>query len=129
MSDDIWSRTAGKMREIHTEELGETLRVCVDEIGADVVVIDWREATSAFDALAVMATRLGFPDYFGSNLDALYDVASGRAAAARPEMPPQVWLIKSSVAQQKQWFSIKDTLQDAMSDAAGVAVTILWWVV
>lgn len=129
MSDEVWNKTVGKMRELHTDELVEALLICVDELGGDVRVIDWRGADSAFDALALMATRLNFPDYFGSNLDALYDVVSERVAVPQPEMPPQVWLIKSDSAQQKQWFAIKDTLQDAMSDAAGVAVTILWWVV
>lgn len=57
--------------------LGDYLAVYTTELGADVRTVDVRKVIDAGDAaevLALLAARLGFHDYFGQNLGALYDM-------------------------------------------------------
>ena len=124
----VWADVAGKMNDISRDELPAYLALCVDDLGSDIVVVDLRSVSGQPDAMALMAQRLVFPDYFGGNLDALFDVVSERVAVdvASQNGTPQTWLFKSSEAQSKMLFPIVDTLRDAMSESTGVAVSVLW---
>lgn len=150
---ELWSRIVGKWVECHIAEvseasqsaatdgvgrddgLGDYLAVYTTELGADVRTVDVRKVIDASDAaevLALLAARLGFPDYFGQNLDALYDVTGEYADRLQAQLDaqdgsvPQVWLIHSDVAQSKMLFPVMDTLKDAMSELTGVGLSILW---
>ena len=150
---ELWSRIVGKWVECHIAEvseasqsaaadgvgrddgLGDYLAVYTTELGADVRTVDVRKVIDASDAaevLALLAARLNFPDYFGQNLDALYDVTGEYADRLQAQLNaqdgsvPQVWLIHSDVAQSKMLFPIMDTLKDAMSELTGVGLSILW---
>jgi hypothetical protein len=126
MSDQI----VGKFNVIQTAQLPASLTACVSNATCDILTLDLRHATSQSDALQLIAQRGGFPDYFGGNLDALFDIVNERANAntnGNASMA-QAWLIRSSASQQKAWFPIMDTLRDALSDTANTQLTILWWV-
>ena len=150
---ELWSRIVGKWVECHIAEvseasqsaaadgvgrddgLGDYLAVYTTELGADVRTVDVRKVIDASDVaevLTLLAARLGFPDYFGQNLDALYDVTGEYADRLQAQLDaqdgsvPQVWLIHSDVAQSKMLFPIMDTLKDAMSELTGVGLSILW---
>lgn len=126
----VWADVAGKMNDIVPNQLPAYLTLCVDELGSDVVVLDLRTVNGQPEAMKVLAQRLQFPDYFGGNLDALFDVVGERVAVdvASQLLTPQTWLFKSTTAQQKMLFPIADTLRDAMSNSTGVAVSVLWMV-
>ena len=126
----VWADVAGKMNDIVPNQLPAYLTLCVDELGSDVVVLDLRTVNGQPEAMKVLAQRLQFPDYFGGNLDALFDVVGERVAVdvASQLLTPQTWLFKSTSAQQKMLFPIADTLRDAMSNSTGVAVSVLWMV-
>ena len=121
------ANVAGKMSDITVGQIPAYLTICVEEIGSDVIVIDLREAAGQPDVMTIMASRLNFPDYFGGNLDALYDVVGERVSGQVSDgAVPQTWLFKSTTAQQKMLFPIADTIRDAMSGAVGNGVTVLW---
>ena len=146
----LWSRIVGKWVECHIADvseasksaaadgvgrddgLGDYLAVYTTELGADVRTVDVRKAVDAAEVLALLAARLNFPDYFGENLDALYDVTGEYADRLQAQLNaqdgsvPQVWLIHSDVAQSKMLFPVMDTLKDAMSELTGVGLSILW---
>ena len=147
---ELWSRIVGKWVECHIAEvseasqsaaadgvgrddgLGDYLAVYTTELGADVRTVDVRKAVDAAEVLALLAARLSFPDYFGQNLDALYDVTGEYADRLQAQLDaqdgsvPQVWLIHSDAVQSKMLFPIMDTLKDAMSELTGVGLSILW---
>jgi hypothetical protein len=147
---ELWSRIVGKWVECHIADvseasksaaadgvgrddgLGDYLAVYTTELGADVRTVDVRKAVDAAEVLALLAARLNFPDYFGENLDALYDVTGEYADRLQAQLNaqdgsvPQVWLIHSDVAQSKMLFPVMDTLKDAMSELTGVGLSILW---
>ena len=135
---ELWSRIVGKLLECSTESaaseesVGDYLAVYAVELGADIHTVDLRSADQSADALAMLAQRLHFPDYFGQNLDALYDMTGEYADVfqaqldARNGAVPQVWLIHSRAAQEKELFPVLDALRDAMSGATGVGLSILW---
>jgi RNAse (barnase) inhibitor barstar len=129
MSDALWVDVVGKMRDVAYDEVGQCLSLCVDECSADVLTVDLRHAVTQQDVLMTMASRLHFPGYFGVNLDALYDVVSERLLPEYLISPPQVWLFKSDMAQQKMLFPTKDTLRDVMTEAVDVRITVLWWTI
>ncbi|TDR31176.1 barstar family protein [Hydromonas duriensis] len=126
----LWTDVAGKMSDITPDQLGTYLTLCVDELGSDVTVLDLRKLQGQPEVMHTLAQRLQFPSYFGGNLDALFDVVSERVTqpADSHTAPPQTWLFKSSVAQEKMLFPVADTLRDALAGATGVAVTVLWLV-
>lgn len=147
---ELWSRIVGKWVECHIADvseasksaaadgvgrddgLGDYLAAYTTELGADVRTVDVRKAVDAAEVLALLAARLNFPDYFGENLDALYDVTGEYADRLQAQLNaqdgsvPQVWLIHSDVAQSKMLFPVMDTLKDAMSELTGVGLSILW---
>lgn len=103
---------------IHDAQLAQSLATAAER-GCDILNIDWRDITQPSDALALLAQRAAFPDYFGGNLDALYDVLSERVDVR------QTWLIRSTPAQEKLLFPILDTMRDALS--ADGDLIVLWW--
>ena len=129
---ELWSRIVGKWVECHIADvseasksaaadgvgrddgLGDYLAVYTTELGADVRTVDVRKAVDAAEVLALLAARLNFPDYFGENLDALYDVTGEYADRLQAQLNaqdgsvPQVWLIHSDVAQSKMLFPVID---------------------
>ena len=119
----------GKLSAIQTAQLPASLAACVSNATCDILTLDLRHAISQSDALQLIAQRGGFPDYFGGNLDALFDIVNERANANTNGNASiaQAWLIRSSASQQKAWFPIMDTLRDALSDTANTQLTILWW--
>jgi hypothetical protein len=120
----------GKLSAIQTAQLPASLAACVSNATCDILTLDLRHATYQSDALQLIAQRGAFPDYFGGNLDALFDIVNERANANTNSNASiaQAWLIRSSASQQKAWFPIMDTLRDALSDTANTQLTILWWV-
>ena len=122
----------GKLTTIESAQLPASLAACVINATCDILTLDLRHATSQSDALQLIAQRGAFPDYFGGNLDALFDIVNERANANTNANGnasiAQAWLIRSSASQQKAWFPIMDTLRDALSDTANTQLTILWWV-
>jgi hypothetical protein len=120
----------GKLSAIQTAQLPASLAACVSNATCDILTLDLRHAISQSDALQLIAQRGGFPDYFGGNLDALFDIVNERANANTNGNASiaQAWLIRSSASQQKAWFPIMDTLRDALSDPTNTQLTILWWV-
>jgi hypothetical protein len=120
----------GKLSAIQTAQLPASLAACVSNATCDILTLDLRHAISQSDALQLIAQRGGFPDYFGGNLDALFDIVNERANANTNGNASiaQAWLIRSSASQQKAWFPIMDTLRDALSDTTNTQLTILWWV-
>lgn len=120
----------GKLSAIQTAQLPASLAACMSNAACDILTFDLRHAISQSDALQLIAQRGGFPDYFGGNLDALFDIVNERANANTNGNASiaQAWLIRSSASQQKAWFPIMDTLRDALSDTANTQLTILWWV-
>ena len=124
----------GKLTTIESAQLPASLAACVRNTACDILTLDLRHATSQSDALQLIAQRGAFPDYFGGNLDALFDIVNERANANTNANAngnasiAQAWLIRSSASQQKAWFPIMDTLRDALSDTANTQLTILWWV-
>ncbi len=141
---ELWSHIVGKWVECDANTgngVGDYLAVYAVALGADVRTIDVRQASDADEVLALLAARLHFPDYFGCNLDALYDVVGEYADRLQAQLDaqadvqsngeyvgsvPQVWLIHSAATQSKMLFPIMDTLKDAMSELTGVALSILW---
>lgn len=123
-------RILGKFTTIESAQLPASLAACVSNTACDILTLDLRHATSQSDALQLIAQRGAFPDYFGGNLDALFDIVNERANANTNGNASiaQAWLIRSSASQQKAWFPIMDTLRDALSDTANTQLTILWWV-
>ncbi len=116
----------GKLSAIQTAQLPASLAACMSNAACDILTFDLRHLTSQSDALNLIAQRGAFPDYFGGNLDALFDIVNERANASA--QIAQAWLIRSSASQQKAWFPIMDTLRDALSDTVNTQLTILWWV-
>jgi hypothetical protein len=64
----------GKLSAIQTAQLPASLAACMSNAACDILTLDLRHATSQSDALQLIAQRGGFPDYFGGNLDALFDI-------------------------------------------------------
>lgn len=138
---ELWHRIVGKFVSCGAEsdessfaltQLGDLLAVYAVALGADSTTVDLRKRKQADEALALLAERLHFPDYFGHNLDALYDVVTEYAEqfqvnlTERTSAVPQLWLIISTNEQAKMLFPIMDTLRDAMSQATGVGLSVLW---
>ncbi len=116
----------GKLTTIDSAQLPASLAACVRNTACDILTFDLRHLTSQSDALNLIAQRGAFPDYFGGNLDALFDIVNERANASA--QIAQAWLIRSQSGQQKTLFPIIDTLRDALSDAPNASLTILWWI-
>ncbi len=135
MTSELWREAVGALTECDTAKLAELLPACALGLGADVHTVDLRAAADNEQAMRSLSQRLQFPEYFGQNLDALYDMTGECADVLQGKLDiqvgavPHIWLIQSAAAQDKMLFPMLDTLKDAMSSFNGTALSILWLVV
>ena len=132
MSTVLWSDVVGKFYVCKQAQLGEVLSLLTLELGADIRPVNLKKAHNSDEVMAFMAKRLNFPEYFGVNLDALYDVTDEYAHSmqaqidAEKAVAPQVWLLHTQSSQEKLLFPIMDTLRDVMSAYSGLGLSIVW---
>ena len=67
-----------------------------------------------------LAQELGFPEWYGRNLDALYDMLTGHLGAARVELTG----IEGLVALGNYGHLLLGTLQAAAADCPGLEVVV-----
>ena len=72
------------------------------------VYIDFLEIGDYEEFYAQLKEKLTLPDYFGDNLDALYDVITGEL-----EMPLHIEFVNMSVEQLEIFEDLLTTLEDA----------------
>lgn len=72
------------------------------------VYIDFLEIGDYEDFYAQLKEKLTLPDYFGDNLDALYDVITGEL-----EMPLHIEFVNMSVEQLEIFEDLLTTFEDA----------------
>lgn len=132
MNTVLWSDVVGKFYVCEQAQLGEVLSLLTLELGADIRTVNLKKIHNSDEVMACMAKRLNFPEYFGANLDALYDVTDEYAHSlqvqidAEKAVAPQVWLLHAQSFQEKLLFPIMDTLRDAMSAYSGLGLSIVW---
>ena len=76
--------------------------------------IDFVDLGDYEDFYAQLKTKLTLPDYFGDNLDALYDVISGDL-----EMPLHIEFVNMTVDQLETFEDLLTTLEDAEEEVEG----------
>ena len=132
MNTVLWSDVVGKFYVCEQAQLGEVLSLLTLELGADIRTVNLKKIHNSDEVMACMAKRLNFPEYFGANLDALYDVTDEYAHSLQAQLEtekavaPQVWLLHAQSSQEKLLFPIMDTLRDAMSAYSGLGLSIVW---
>lgn len=82
------------------------------------VYIDFTEIGDYEDFYTQLKEKLTLPDYFGDNLDALYDVISGEL-----EMPLHIEFVNMSVDQLEMFEDLLTTLEDAEDEVEGFTFT------
>lgn len=75
---------------------------------ANNIVFDFDTITSIEDFYAIFKVKLALPNYFGNNLDALYDSLTGYIA-----LPVKIQFIHLSVQQITAFRDIISTFEDA----------------
>ncbi|MGL4768097.1 MAG: barstar family protein [Formosimonas sp.] len=100
-----------QVHHIHDAQLAQYLT-------EDTTLVDWRNCA---EPLAHLAQRLNFPDYFGGNLDALYDILSERIEL------PHTWILRSNAPQAQALQPILETFEDALAQADAPRLTVVWW--
>ena len=134
-SSETWRKAIGGFTVCSSSELTHILPVCALELNADVHVVDVRTASDATQAMMILSKRLQFPEYFGHNLDALYDMTGECADILQGRLDIQIdavahiWVIRSTVGQAEVLGSVMDAMRDAMNDFKGSALSVLWVVV
>ncbi|MFN3020765.1 barstar family protein [Chryseobacterium sp. TY3] len=78
------------------------------------IYIDFVDLGDYEDFYAQLKTKLTLPDYFGDNLDALYDVISGDL-----EMPLHIEFVNMTVDQLETFEDLLTTLEDAEEEVEG----------
>ena len=135
MTTEIWREAIGGLTTCDAEQLAQLLPACALALNADVHTVDLRSAIDSAQALQIIGARLKFPEYYGQNLDALYDMTGECADILQGKLDiqvgavPHIWLIQSAKTQEKMLFAILDVLRDAISSVKGTALSILWVVV
>ena len=130
-----WRAAIGGFTVCDASELARILPMCALELKADVHTVDVRAAADAGQAMTILSQRLRFPEYFGHNLDALYDMTGECADIAQGRLDiqidavPHIWLIYSTTEQTEVLSSVLDAMRDAMDGFKGTALSILWVVV
>ena len=130
-----WRTAIGGFTVCNASELAQLLPACALELNADVHTVDLRAATDAAQAMMILSKRLRFPEYFGQNLDALYDMTGECADIAQGRLDiqidavPHIWLIYSTVEQAEVLSPVLDAMRDAMDGFKVTAFSILWVVV
>ena len=79
----------------------------------DTIIIDGAAMTTRDAAHSHLALRLGLPDYYGRNLDALYDCLTERTADTRLELR-HVPALEAALGDYAG--ALLDTLRDAARD-------------
>lgn len=75
------------------------------------IYIDFTEIGDYEDFYAQLKSKLDLPEYFGSNLDALYDSITGYV-----ELPLHLEFVNMSVDQLETFEDLLTTLEDADDD-------------
>lgn len=78
------------------------------------IYIDFVELGDYEDFYEVLKTKLPLPDYFGDNLDALFDIISGELT-----MPLHIEFVNLSVDQLETFDELITTLEDAEEEVEG----------
>ena len=78
------------------------------------IYIDFVNIGDYEDFYTELKSKLELPDYFGDNLDALYDVISGEL-----EMPLHIEFVNMSVDQLETFEDLLTTLEDAEDEVEG----------
>lgn len=78
------------------------------------IYIDFVDLGDYEDFYAQLKTKLTLPDYFGDNLDALYDVISGDL-----EMPLHIEFVNMTVDQLETFEDLLTALEDAEEEVEG----------
>lgn len=82
------------------------------------VYIDFSTIGDMDEFYAQLKEKLPLPDYFGDNLDALYDVITGDL-----EMPLHIEFVNLSVDQLETFEQLLETLEDAEDNVEGFTFT------
>lgn len=82
--------------------------------------IHFEEISDYDDLYQTLKKKLSLPDYFGNNLDALYDTISGEI-----ELPLHLNLVDLSVEQLEDFENLFETLEDLENDVDGFSFSIL----
>ncbi|WKS96115.1 barstar family protein [Riemerella columbina] len=82
------------------------------------VYIDFASIGDEEDFYAQLKEKLPLPDYFGDNLNALYDVITGDLA-----MPLHIEFVNMSVEQLEHFEDLLTTLEDAEEETEGFTFT------
>ncbi|WP_300672764.1 barstar family protein [Soonwooa sp.] len=80
----------------------------------NTIYIDFVDLGDYEDFYAELKKKIKLPDYFGDNLDALYDVISGDL-----EMPLHIEFVNMSVDQLDTFEDLLRTLEDAEEEVDG----------
>lgn len=129
-----WQSLVGVMTVGASADWAGVCARCAVELGADVHVLDLRTVMDAQMAMVALAERLRFPEYFGHNLDALFDMIGECADVFQGQLDiqkgavPHIWLIQSTKAQEKVLYPILDVFREAMSEFSGRGLSVFWWV-
>lgn len=78
------------------------------------VIIDFKKIKTDEDFYSALSRKIELPDYFGNNLDALYDVISGDL-----KMPLKIQLINLSSLKAKRFQHLLDTLNELKEEIEG----------
>ena len=92
-----WRTAIGGFTVCNASELAQLLPACALELNADVHTVDLRAATDAAQAMMILSKRLRFPEYFGQNLDALYDMTGECADIAQGRLDIQIEIGRAHV--------------------------------
>lgn len=71
------------------------------------ITIDFCSIKTYSDFYEQLKENIDLPDYFGNNLDALYDVISGDVA-----LPLEIHFIKMSLNQLEEFSDLLDTMKE-----------------
>ena len=129
---DAWRTAIGGFTVCDGTELAQLLPICALELSADVHTVDLRSASDAAQAMAVLSKRLQFPEYFGHNLDALYDMTGECADVLQGRLDiqitavPHIWLIHSKSEQTEALQGLLEAMRDAMDGFKGTALSVFW---
>lgn len=82
------------------------------------IYIDFTDIGDYEDFYIQLKEKIALPDYFGDNLDALFDVITGEL-----EMPLHIEFVNMSVDQLEVFEDLLTTLEDAEDEVEGFTFT------
>ncbi len=83
-----------------------------------IIYIDFTNIGDYEDFYTQLKEKIQLPDYFGDNLDALYDIISGEL-----EMPLHIEFVNMSVDQLERFEDLLTTLEDAEDEVENFTFT------